>query len=162
MSRCCEPRRGFTLVELVIVILILGILAGVAAPRVLDSSAEATKNTFITQLFMFADGFDVFAAKNGGYPPGSAAGVLPSGVEAYLSANVFAAETPFGGRWDYTAGAQGQNPSLGAQFIGGVGWPGDATFLEIDQAIDDGNPSTGSFVIVSASNKFVFYRLVPP
>lgn len=35
---------GFTLIELVVVILILGILAGVAAPKLLSVSGEATDN----------------------------------------------------------------------------------------------------------------------
>jgi len=40
-----RPRNGFTLIELVVVIAILGILAGVGIARLLDANKEAKRNT---------------------------------------------------------------------------------------------------------------------
>ena len=154
-------RRGFTLVELVVVILILGILAGVAAPKLLNNTEEANKNAFITQLYIFVDGFTLYAAQKGGFPAGESPGVLPSGVENFISAKGFARPTPFGGQWDYLAGAQGQNPSVGAEFPT-TDWPGDAVFQQLDNEIDDGDTSTGALIVTKASRNWVYFRIDPP
>lgn len=160
-TRHNQLRPSFTLVELVVVILILGILAAVAAPRLLNSSDDATKNVFVTQLFIFVDGFSLYAIENGNFPPGGTdPGELPSGVEQYVSAKGFAKPSPYGGLWDYMGGPQGQNAILGVEFTGGVDYPGDAVFQQIDQEIDDGDTTTGSFVIVSGSSKWVYFKLL--
>jgi general secretion pathway protein G len=61
-------RAGFTLIELVIVILILGILAGVAAPKMFNTSATATDNGLKQTLATVRDAIELYNAKYGSYP----------------------------------------------------------------------------------------------
>jgi general secretion pathway protein G len=61
-------RNGFTLVELVVVILILGILAGVAAPKMFSTSAAATDNGLRQTLSVVRDAIELYVAQQGALP----------------------------------------------------------------------------------------------
>jgi general secretion pathway protein G len=67
-------RKGFTLIELVVVILILGILAGVAAPKMLNTSAKATDNGLKQTLSIIRDAIELHQSQNGSLPPCTAPG----------------------------------------------------------------------------------------
>ncbi len=67
--------NGFTLIELVVVIMILGILAGVAAPKLLSVSSDAADNGLKQTLSIVRDAIELYAADNGGsLPPCTATG----------------------------------------------------------------------------------------
>ena len=67
-------RNGFTLVELVVVILILGILAGVPAPKMFNTSAKATDNGLRQTLAIVRDAIELHQAQLGSLPPCTATG----------------------------------------------------------------------------------------
>ena len=64
-------RAGFTLIELVVVIMILGILAAVAAPKLLDVSSAAADNGLKQTLDVVRDAIELYTADNGGSLPGA-------------------------------------------------------------------------------------------
>lgn len=61
-------RSGFTLIELVIVVMILGILAGVAAPKFFSTSSTATDNGLKQTLAVVRDAIELYNAKYGSLP----------------------------------------------------------------------------------------------
>lgn len=67
-----KSRSAFTLVELVVVILILGILAGVAAPKLLNTSGQATDNGLRQTLSTVRNAIEIYAAQNAGAYPTAA------------------------------------------------------------------------------------------
>ena len=63
-----RARRGFTLIELVVVIAILGILAGLAIPRFLDATATARGAKIVADMRTLESAETIYYAKMGQYP----------------------------------------------------------------------------------------------
>jgi len=84
-KRSCR-RNGFTLVELVVVVMILGILAAVAAPKFMNTSAAAIDNGLRQTLAVVRDAIELHVADNGGaFPPCTADGDdFKTALEPYL------------------------------------------------------------------------------
>ncbi len=63
-----QRRGGFTLVELVVVVMVLGIIASIAAPRLLATSDVALDNSLRQTLAVIRDAIDSYSAEQGALP----------------------------------------------------------------------------------------------
>lgn len=61
-------RTGFTLIELVVVIIVLGLLAGLVGPRIMGRLSEAKTTTARTQIDLLGVALDSYRLDNGNYP----------------------------------------------------------------------------------------------
>jgi general secretion pathway protein G len=60
--------RGFTLIELIVVMAIVALLASIAAPRYFNSLQKSKETALLASLNTMRDAIDQFAADKGRYP----------------------------------------------------------------------------------------------
>ncbi len=60
--------RGLTLIEVVVVIIVLGLLAGLVGPQIIGRVSEAKSSTARTQVELFSVALDNYRLDNSRYP----------------------------------------------------------------------------------------------
>ncbi|MDR1379298.1 MAG: type II secretion system major pseudopilin GspG [Synergistaceae bacterium] len=63
-----EKRKGFTLIEIMVVVVIMGLLAAVVTPNVLARMEEARRTTTKTQIESIVSSLEMYRLHNGVYP----------------------------------------------------------------------------------------------
>lgn len=63
-----QIKRGFTLVEILIVVVILGILAAIVVPQFTTAADDARQGNMDTQISTIQNQIELFRAKTGAYP----------------------------------------------------------------------------------------------
>ena len=61
-------KRGFTLIEIMVVVIILGLLAGIVLPKILGREEEAKVSAAKVQIKAFESALDGYKLDNGFYP----------------------------------------------------------------------------------------------
>ncbi len=138
-----RSHRGFTLVELLIVVIILGILAGIVIPSYNNTSTEAAQTAFAHELRIYIDAAVLYEAKEGSVLEDGASGEVPDGFASYINTLDWVQSTPVGGVWD-TDSFTDVESALGVHFLTDTP-KSDAYMAKIDAIVDDGNLTTGGF-----------------
>jgi len=143
-------RRGFTLVEIMIVVIIIGLLAVLAIPTIHNSRKSARSATFINDVRTYAAAAEVFSLETGDYPEDSSTGAMPTGLDEYIPTMKWTFETPIGGSWDFEKDDTGITSGFGA-----VGFTVDnAQLLHIDNKFDDGSLTSGKLRLIAGDRYY--------
>ncbi len=153
-----HARKAFTLVEILIVVVILGILAAIVVPRFTGATEDARIGAFIASIKTYADACEYYNAREGRYPVDGSSGAVPAGMETYIDEDEWTAGTPMGGAWDTEYQESGVTAAVGVHFNDGTN-PGDAVMLLVDQRFDNGDLDTGSFQKLAGDR---YYYILDP
>ncbi|NMA14813.1 MAG: type II secretion system major pseudopilin GspG [Clostridia bacterium] len=101
LRKIMKSDKGFTLIELMVVVIILGILAAVAIPRFTGRTEKAKENAAYADLKAISNALELYYFDEDAYPNDNGSGELPEVLvnEGYLQS---IPEDPWGESYKYT------------------------------------------------------------
>lgn len=146
-------KSGFTLVEIMIVVVIIGLLAGLAMPAFKRVQMNSQNARTANDVRVFAGMMETFSMEYGDYPEDSNSGDLPTDFAPYIKVSQWEEGPAIGGVWDIEKDSYGVLSAVGVHRY----TVSNDQLLAFDQKFDDGNLSTGSYRRLAADR---FYYVV--
>jgi prepilin-type N-terminal cleavage/methylation domain-containing protein len=144
-------RTGFTLVEIMLVVTIIGLLAVIAVPSYLKAREQSRISAFVNDLRLAGDAFQLYAMQKGDYPPDANRGVVPDGMAEFLPEMNWAEPSPLGGTWDWERNVFGISAAISVVASDSP----ESMFCKVDEKVDDGDLTAGTFRRI-ANNRYAY------
>lgn len=137
-------RTAFTLIEVIIIVIVIGILAAVAAPKFVGAQADTELASTAEDLRAIENAVSMYYAKHGAYPRDVNRSQAVSVLAPYFKAdNPFEKPAPIGGVYDYE-GPPNWSPVQISIRSERRGSHSEETAIELDEYMDNGDLKTGT------------------
>lgn len=140
-----SQRVGFSLLEVVFVLAILGVIAALATPALMRARNSTENKVVVNDLRIFSEAFNRYNVEQSGWPSSQGDASFPSEMQGYLSEASWSNNSPVGGNYQWYAPVDLGDTTVTAA----IAIQDSNITLEqvekIDSVIDDGNTSTGEF-----------------
>ncbi|MFI4896391.1 MAG: type II secretion system protein [Phycisphaerales bacterium JB059] len=139
-------RRAFTMIEMVVVVVVIGILAAMVAPRFVMARNESAAASTVEDLRNIETAIGMYKAQTGAWPKDVSRTQVVKELNPYFrgGVNPFAKDCPIGGVYDYEGPPAWNPPHISIRKSGSKVYT-EADALLVDKHFDDGNLSTGIF-----------------
>lgn len=141
-----NKKTGFTLVEILIVLVLIGLLTGMALPAFNKIREKSYAGRMCSDFRTIVSAFEVHLLESGSYPPDSAGGAVPFGMDGALP-YVWSQGSCLGGTFAWSS-ADASVRLVGASASTDL-------MLSVDEQLDDGNLATGIFQ--NSGGTFVYF-----
>jgi prepilin-type N-terminal cleavage/methylation domain-containing protein len=144
-------RRAFTILELVVTLLIIGVLVAIAAPRMSRAAEQSRFANCVSTFNAIARAAEYYRADRGTYPPDYVDNSSHALFRPYINTRTFTRPTPMGGYWDWnnrvnlSGNAVADWAVIGPNVSIAMTGPPLALWTEFDRYADDGSLTTGLF-----------------
>lgn len=137
-------RPGFTLVEMLLVVVIIGMLAAFLIPAITHSIQSRENSQAASKLRTAVAAFTMYRSEMGSYPADKNPGQIPPEMADYFAEfhidDWWGSPTELGGGWDWDNGYH-------YKYSVSISAPTKSIeqLMDFDRLVDDGNLSTGNF-----------------
>jgi prepilin-type N-terminal cleavage/methylation domain-containing protein len=149
-----RPQRAFTLVEVAVVVVILGLLAALVLPGYRRVSLKSRATAAVNDLRVFSAAFNNVSLQNGTWPAGGTGpGIIPPEMANALP-DVFTKQTPIGGNYEWISNSD-YKAAIGITVDGTT----DMELLTmLDSIVDDGDLGNGSVILSGPDLIYIIER----